>query len=368
MKTRLAAGAALLLAPALLLAQPAPTPRPGGGGSGVTSSVGPNPKAPAGSRPAEPQDVRLLDGQPQDPYQLERFGVAATQKGEIDMARRFFEQAWQVGELPSAPFNLACLDARAGKTDAAFKQLDRALAAGFDEEETLLSDPDLNSLRGLPQFSAVLAGVKKNRAAGDAAVAGEAFYVAPGQNARAILVVLHPVASDPMMVAAPFVGEAKARGLYLAAPRGPARAGKRRFGWGSSARADAALQGFVAAARKKAGSALPVYVVGVGRGGRIAFEVAAKQAGLFVGVGSIAGPFDPGNAPASAVAPLRGIPLVLGTPREAPPELVRAMKQGRDNLKRLALAVSYFEWPGTGEALPSNAARAAADVLDAFRL
>ena len=73
--------------------------------------------------------------------------------------------------------------------------------------------------RGRPEFARIVEGAKKNRAAGDAAVVGEGLFVSPGGVPKAILVLLHEVNSDPMSVARPFMGEAKARGLYVVAPR-----------------------------------------------------------------------------------------------------------------------------------------------------
>ena len=375
---RAAAAAALLLFALPAAAQkPAPAatpaPKPAASPAGPVKAdaktiQGATPAGPAGSRQAEVEDLRLLTGATKDPYQLERFGVAAVQKGELDMARQFFEQSWKVGELPTAPYNLACLDARAGKADEAFRQLDRAVGAGFDEEAILLSDHDLDSLRGSPRFGTVLAGVRKNKVDGDRAVVTEATVVPPpGGKPAGILVVLHGVASDPMSVAGPFVEEARARNLLLFAPRGPARAGKRRFGWGAPERAVAALESAVAAAEKRAGGKdLPVFIVGAGRGGQLGLEFTARKPGPWAGVASIGGVYDPGPGGANAVQGLRRVRILMGAGREAPAELIRAMKQGTEDMKRLGLDVRWAEWPGSGDGLPDNAKAAARDVLNAL--
>ena len=233
---------------------------------------------------AQIQDARLLEGVSKDPWQMERLGVAAVEKNELGKAREFFEQSWKLGELPTAPYNLACLDAREGKPDAAFRQLDRAIAAGFDDEATLARDSDLASLRGRPEFARIVEGAKRNRAAGDAAVVAEGLFVSPGGAPKAILILLHEVNSDPMSVAGPFMGEAKARGLYVAAPRGPSRSGMKRFGWGSADRALDALKRAMAESRRRVGNIpLPVVVVGAGRGGKLGLEVAARTPGPLLG-------------------------------------------------------------------------------------
>ncbi len=363
------AALALLLATIALPAhaqakKPAPT-APSAPGRAV---VGETPQVPPGAVPATLQDARLLDGAPTDPWQMERLGVAAVQKNELGKAREFFEASWKLGELPTAPYNLACLDAREGKPEAAFRQLDRAVAAGFDDEATLTKDPDLASLRGRPEFAKVLDGAKRNRAAGDEAVVKEGLFVSPGRAPRAILFLLHEVDSDPMAVAGPFMGEAKARGLFVAAPRGPARSGRKRFGWGSPDRALAAVKRTLAEVRARSGGLpLPVIVVGAGRGGKLGLEIAARTPGLFAAVGSVGGIFDPGPGGAASVAGLQGIPVLLGVTKGAPPELYKAMQRGRENLEKLGVRLRFAEWPGAGEGLPTNATAAAKEILDALQ-
>jgi len=343
--------------------KPAPTAPSASGGA----IVGTNPKAPPGAVKAQIQDARVLEGVTKDPWQMERLGVAAVEKKELGRAREFFEESWKLGELPTAPYNLACLDAREGKPDAAFRQLDRAIAAGFDDEASLAKDPDLAPLRGRPEFGRIVEGAKKNRAAGDAAVVAEGLFVSPGGAPKAILILLHEVNSDPMSVAGPFMGEAKARGLFVAAPRGPSRSGMKRFGWGSSDRAVDALKRVMAESRRRVGNIpLPIVVVGAGRGGKLGLEVAARNPGFCSAVGSVGGIFDPGPAGAAAVTGLKGIPVFLGVSSGAPPELYKAMQHGRENLEKLGVRLKWGEWPGSGEGLPTNAGAAAKQILEAL--
>lgn len=368
MKATLRALAALLLATLTVPAaaqpkKPAPTAAPPSAGAAV---VGESPKPPAGAVPAPIQDPRVLVGQQaSDPWQMERLGVAAVQKNELARAREFFEDSWKLGELPTAPYNLACLDAREGKVDAAFRQLDRAVAAGFDDEAILGKDADLAPLRGRPEFAKVVEAVKRNRVAGDAAVLKEGIFLPPpGAQPKAILLLLHEVNSDPMTIAGPFLNEARARGLYVAAPRGPSRSGKKRFGWGSADRALEAFKKTVAEARSRAGNPrIPVLVAGAGRGGKLGIEVVARAPGLFGGVASIGGSYDPAEGGAAAVAGLKGIPVFLGVAKGAPPELYRSMQRGRQSMEKLGVKLTWAEWPGTGEGMPTNAAQAAKEVL-----
>ncbi len=368
MKASLRAPLALLLATFTLpVAAQATRPAPTSPAAPGRAEVGINPQAPPGAVPAQMQDARILEGISKDPWQMERLGVAAVEKKELGKAREFFEESWKLGELPTAPYNLACLDAREGKPDQAFRQLDRAIAAGFDDEATLARDSDLAPLRGRPEFARIVEGARKNRAAGDAAVIAEGLFISPGGAPKAILVLLHEVNSDPMTIAGPFMGDAKARGLYVAAPRGPTRSGMKRFGWGSADRALDALKRVIAESRRRVGNIpLPIVVVGAGRGGKLGLEVAARTPGLFAAVGSVGGIFDPGPGGAASVAGLKGVPVFLGVSTGAPPELYKAMQRGRENMEKLGVRLKWGEWPGSGEGLPTNAAAAAKEILESL--
>jgi hypothetical protein len=362
----------LLLAPLLTsllgLAQGATKPQaaPPSSAGGVGASAG-SAAPPPGSVPAEIQDFRVLTGKEEnDPYQLERVGVTFAQNGDLAKARVSLERAWKLGALPSAPFNLACLDARQGKVDAAFQQLDRAIAAGFDDEKVLQSDKDLETIRSKPRFQAVLAGARKNAAAGDASVVKDGTFLAPKGQATAILLLLHDASSDPLAVASPFLAQARERGLYVAAPRGPARAGQKRFGWGSPERAGKAAGAAILEARKRAGN-LPVLVVGVGRGGMVAGILAASQPGLLAGAATIGGPFDLAWVRSEAsIAGLKQMRLFLGVSLGASPQVVQAFRQGRDGLKAAGIQAGYREWSGDGAGLPSDVKGAVAEVLGAL--
>ncbi len=358
----------LLFAPLLAFAQsgtkPKATPPAAAGGFSVsTGSTAP----PAGAKTAEIQDVRVLAGKEQnDPYELERLGATFAQNGDLAKARELFEKAWKLGALPSAPFNIACLDSRQGKDDAAFQQLDRAIAAGFDDEKTLQSDKDLEAIRSKPKFKGVVAAVHKNAAAGDAAVVKDATFVAPNGRAAAILLLFHDASSDPLAVASPFLAQAREKGLFVAAPRGPARAGRKRFGWGSPERATAAAGAAILEARKRAGN-LPVLAVGVGRGGMVAGFLAATQPGILAGAASIGGPFDLAWIRSeSSVAALKKTRLFLGVSLGASPQVVQAFRRGRDGLKAAGIQPGYKEWIGDGPGLPADVKGAVGDVLAAL--
>lgn len=366
MKRSLAALAALTLLSPVAAAQSGaapkkPTPMTAPGIQVTTSGA-----APKGGPNVSAEDVRFLEGDNQDPFELERIGLAAANANELDRARLFFEKSWKIGELPTAAYNLACLDARKGRADAAFARLAQAIAAGFDDGSSLEKDPDLAPLRGKPRWASIVSGAAKNRAAGDAAAVKEGVFLMPKERPLALLLLLHDKASDPYAVSNPFASAAFTHRLLLAAPRGPGRSAKKRFGWGSAERAARAIDAAIAAARKKAGNAtLPVLLVGIGRGGTEAFTAAAKKAPkTFAGVGSIGGPFDAGSAP--DVSGLRGARLVLGSSRDAGPNEINASRRGIEALRQQGFSPAVLEWPGSASGFPQDVPRAVKETLDAF--
>lgn len=55
-----------------------------------------------------------------------------------------------------ARYNLACSLARAGRPDEAIDSLSKAILLGYDDLAHMDVDPDLDSLRDLPEFQALL--------------------------------------------------------------------------------------------------------------------------------------------------------------------------------------------------------------------
>jgi hypothetical protein len=346
-------------------AKAAPTKSPAS--PGVSISTG-GTQPPPGAKVADIQDVRVLTGKEDtDPYQLERVAVTFAQNGDVAKARELLEKAWKAGELPSAPFNLAGLDVREKKIDAAFRQLDRAIAAGFDDEQMLQADTDLAPIRNDPRFARIVAAARKNAAAGDAFVVANGTFLPPQGAPAAIILLLHDASSDPLAITNPFLAQARAKGLFVAAPRGPARAGKKRFGWGSPERAVKAVGAAILEARKRSGANLPVIAAGIGRGGMVVLYVATTQPGVLAGAASIGGPFDPKWIRSEeALAGLKKTKLFFGVSLGTSPLVLQGFRQGKEGLKGTGVPIIYQEWPGTGDGLPTDAAKAVSDVLSAL--
>jgi len=91
-------------------------------------------------------------------------GIARLNLDDHEAAAQAFQRALELGYRPSATlYNLACVEARRGRVEDAFRYLDRAVEAGFHEPWQIRTDDDLRSLRGDPRFRAA---VKKAGALG----------------------------------------------------------------------------------------------------------------------------------------------------------------------------------------------------------
>jgi len=98
---------------------------------------------------------------PADPQRYLRASLAASRLGRHAVALRILQTADRL--LPAGRmhgvmlFNMACYHTRLGNADLAMKCLRRAVAAGYRKPEQYRKDPDLNPLRGRPDFKQLVA-------------------------------------------------------------------------------------------------------------------------------------------------------------------------------------------------------------------
>jgi tetratricopeptide (TPR) repeat protein len=84
-------------------------------------------------------------------------GIARLNLDDHEAAARAFLRALELGYRPAATlYNLACVEARRGRVEEAFRHLDRAIEAGFHEPWQIRSDDDLDALHGDPRFRAAV--------------------------------------------------------------------------------------------------------------------------------------------------------------------------------------------------------------------
>lgn len=91
--------------------------------------------------------------------------VKALEAGRFGQARNICDQAflWEP-DNPIHPYNLACIEARAGSTRAPLALAALRLAAdlGFSDLETLDQDPDLHPIRQDPHFAVISIRIREN--------------------------------------------------------------------------------------------------------------------------------------------------------------------------------------------------------------
>ena len=132
------------------------------GGGRAEEKPAERPQPPAPSVFAAPQADLTLQAVMQEVMGLFTAGRTAD-------ARRRLEAAVEKGEVPATfgRYNLACLHCAQKDTDAALDSLAAAVAAGFDDVNTLTNDPDLQPLRGLPRFQELQRDVTENARAAE---------------------------------------------------------------------------------------------------------------------------------------------------------------------------------------------------------
>lgn len=77
--------------------------------------------------------------------------------------RQTMERAAELNpEDADVQYGLACTRARLGRTQEALAALSHSVDLGYNDADEAAEDPDLRSLRGLPEFEALLARMRGN--------------------------------------------------------------------------------------------------------------------------------------------------------------------------------------------------------------
>lgn len=98
-----------------------------------------------------------MDLNPDDARAATTRAVASFRVGRRDEGFEWGQRAIQIDpEDPGVRYNVACLFGVAGERDRALALLEEAVAAGFGNREWLERDPDLESVRDDPRFTALI--------------------------------------------------------------------------------------------------------------------------------------------------------------------------------------------------------------------
>jgi tetratricopeptide (TPR) repeat protein len=105
--------------------------------------------------------VLIVGGKPGEafepsPWERTTRGLVHFANEDYDRAAEAYEQL--LDETPGDPgflYNLACAESRLGRTESALRHLRQAAEADANYARNALGDPDLDAIRGEPEFSAI---------------------------------------------------------------------------------------------------------------------------------------------------------------------------------------------------------------------
>jgi tetratricopeptide (TPR) repeat protein len=104
---------------------------------------------------------KITDADPKDGQAWHMLGYALHAGGKLDEALPVHIKAASFPAVAGpSTYNVACVYALKGKSDDAFAWLEKAITAGFNDENLLNTDSDLDSLRKDPRFAKIAASLK----------------------------------------------------------------------------------------------------------------------------------------------------------------------------------------------------------------
>ncbi len=101
-----------------------------------------------------------LELNPDDARACQLGAVTASNVGQSEAAVEYAKRALAINpEDPLLLYNISCMYAVLGNADEALSCLESAVDKGYGQKNWLVQDSDLDSLRGLPRFQNILAGM-----------------------------------------------------------------------------------------------------------------------------------------------------------------------------------------------------------------
>jgi tetratricopeptide (TPR) repeat protein len=121
------------------------------------AGLGQQAEAEAAYRKAAQIVARHVELNPEDPRALYMGAVALCRLGRTEEGLEWGDRALALDpDDAGVLYNLACLNAVTGRLDRALELLEKAVRNGFGHRAWIENDPDLDSLRSLPGFQALL--------------------------------------------------------------------------------------------------------------------------------------------------------------------------------------------------------------------
>lgn len=85
-----------------------------------------------------------------------KLGTSLQLMGKLEAAIPAYLKAVELGNIPTAMFNLGCVYSRLNQKDESLKWLDQAVKAGFSNEDKLKTDADLAAVRDDERFNPIV--------------------------------------------------------------------------------------------------------------------------------------------------------------------------------------------------------------------
>lgn len=112
---------------------------------------------------------KVTDADPKEGQAWQLLGYSLHVAGKLDEALPAHKKAAEFPRFKGiASYNIACVHALKGETDAAFQWLETCVGAGFGDLAQLQGDSDFDSLRKDPRYAKIEAAVKAKGAGGAA--------------------------------------------------------------------------------------------------------------------------------------------------------------------------------------------------------
>jgi predicted esterase len=233
----------------------------------------------AGALPALQDQIPLIE------KAIERVKAVEVDSDEKEKAKQAWVDRYTM-QIAGIHYNTACCYSMTDKPTEAIAALKKSIELGYMELDHMKMDNDLDPIRELPEYKALIAGLTYNEV--------YEVYKPEGlgeEPATAMLVVLHKVGKtggtekDDMETWKAVADKAK---ILLVMPRGPITMGPGKYSWQRTADdEDGALKKIkftIEDVKKKQSLGdVPVYLLGVGQGGKYATLGAFKMPKLVKG-------------------------------------------------------------------------------------
>lgn len=301
---------------------------------------------------------------------LENFNRAYDGGDFVEAIRWSLELETLQPKRPRHQYNLACVYALTGNDQTAVAWLRRSAGNGFRRVATIEADPDLEALRGHPQWPEILAAVRTNAQSYEHKVE-QGFKRAPPDivlpphhdpgTAAPLIIALHGYGGAPGGYPALWRPAAGKSGAILVTPRGLQRLSE-GYSWGDLEEAETLVRLTIEyVKRSHLVDERRIVLTGFSQGGFMAMALGVRHPKLFAGVIPMAGPYVPKiDAPAPVPSEAPRYFFMVGSRDEMKAQCRKAAKA----FEAAGYTVDLRVYPGVGHTFPRFTDRELGKALD----